>query len=180
MPTTIKIAVLPGDGIGPEVMAEALSVLRACADAEKFQLDLSEALVGGAAIDAQGSALPEETLRLCESSDAILFGSVGGPKWETLPAGEQPERAALLPLRKHFHLFANLRPAICFPELTSASPLRPDLVAGGTKDDRRWIPDKGHPFGWVQAGINRGDGRGDSREPLARIPKFRRLSRSFV
>ncbi|MGA8654671.1 MAG: 3-isopropylmalate dehydrogenase [Chthoniobacterales bacterium] len=131
MPTTIKIAVLPGDGIGPEVMAEALSVLRACADAEKFQLDLSEALVGGAAIDAQGSALPEETLRLCESSDAILFGSVGGPKWETLPAGEQPERAALLPLRKHFHLFANLRPAICFPELTSASPLRPDLVAGG-------------------------------------------------
>jgi 3-isopropylmalate dehydrogenase len=131
MPKQLKIAVLPGDGIGPEVMAEALSVLRACADSEKFQLDLGEALVGGAAIDAQGSALPEETLRLCESSDAILFGSVGGPKWETLPAGEQPERAALLPLRKHFHLFANLRPAICFPELTSASPLRPDLVAGG-------------------------------------------------
>jgi 3-isopropylmalate dehydrogenase len=131
MPTIIRIAVLPGDGIGPEVMAEALNVLRACADSEKFQLELSEALVGGAAIDAQGRALPEETLRLCESSDAILFGSVGGPKWETLPAGEQPERAALLPLRKHFHLFANLRPAICFPELTSASPLRPDLVAGG-------------------------------------------------
>jgi 3-isopropylmalate dehydrogenase len=131
MSKQLKIAVLAGDGIGPEVMAETLNVLRACADSEKLQLDLTEALVGGAAIDAQGSALPEETLRLCESSDAILFGSVGGPKWENLPPAEQPERAALLPLRKHFHLFANLRPAICFPELTSASPLRPDLVAGG-------------------------------------------------
>ncbi|HEX3445017.1 MAG TPA: 3-isopropylmalate dehydrogenase, partial [Chthoniobacterales bacterium] len=94
-------------------------------------LELREALVGGAAIDATGQALPQETLRICESSDAILFGSVGGPKWETLPANEQPERAALLPLRKHFELFANLRPAICFPELTAASPLRPDLVEGG-------------------------------------------------
>ena len=133
MPTsaTLKIAVLPGDGIGPEVMAEALKVLRACAGAQKLQLEFGEALVGGAAIDAHGRALPEATLRLCESSDAILFGSVGGPKWENLPPGEQPERAALLPLRKHFSLFANLRPAICFPELASASPLRPDLVAGG-------------------------------------------------
>jgi 3-isopropylmalate dehydrogenase len=131
MPTTLKIAVLPGDGIGPEVMAEALKILRACATPGAVSLDLREALVGGAAIDAKGEALPEETLKLCESSDAILFGSVGGPKWENLPPGEQPERAALLPLRKHFHLFANLRPAICFPELTSASPLRPDLVDGG-------------------------------------------------
>ena len=112
-------------------MAEALKVLQACAGAQRLRLDLDEALVGGAAIDAHGRALPEETLRLCESSDAILFGSVGGPKWEHLPPGEQPERAALLRLRKHFNLFANLRPAICFPELASASPLRPDLVAGG-------------------------------------------------
>jgi 3-isopropylmalate dehydrogenase len=129
--TTLKIAILAGDGIGPEVMAEALKVLQACAGAQKLRLDLDEALVGGAAIDAHARALPEETLRLCESSDAILFGSVGGPKWEHLPPGEQPERAALLRLRKHFNLFANLRPAICFPELVSASPLRPDLVAGG-------------------------------------------------
>jgi 3-isopropylmalate dehydrogenase len=92
---------------------------------------LTEALVGGAAIDATGRALPEETLRICESSDAILFGSVGGPKWESLPPAEQPERAALLPLRKHFGLFANLRPAVCFPQLTHASPIRPDLVEGG-------------------------------------------------
>jgi len=88
-------------------------------------------LVGGAAIDGQGSALPQETLKACEEADAILFGSVGGPKWESLPANEQPERAALLPLRKHFGLFANLRPAICLPELTHASPLHPRLVEGG-------------------------------------------------
>ena len=78
-----------------------------------------------------GKALPEDTLSNCEASDAILFGSVGGPKWERLPPNQQPERAALLPLRKHFNLFANLRPALCLPELSAASPLRPDLVQGG-------------------------------------------------
>ena len=92
---------------------------------------MTEARVGGAAIDVDGHALPEETLRVCGESDAILFGSVGGPKWESLPPSEQPERAALLPLRKHFGLFANLRPAICFPKLTHASPVRADIVAGG-------------------------------------------------
>ncbi|HEY0790106.1 MAG TPA: 3-isopropylmalate dehydrogenase [Chthoniobacterales bacterium] len=126
-----QIAVLAGDGIGPEVMAEALNVLRIVAKQDAFSLEFTEALVGGAAIDAAGRALPEETLSICERSAAILFGSVGGPKWERLPPAEQPERGALLPLRKHFQLYANLRPAICFPELTSASPLRPDLVAGG-------------------------------------------------
>ena len=126
---SLQIAVLAGDGIGPEVMAEALQVLKiAC---QGIDLRFSECLVGGAAIDSTGKALPPETLETCSASDAILFGSVGGPKWESLPANEQPERAALLPLRKHFNLFANLRPAICFPELTAASPLRPDLVAGG-------------------------------------------------
>jgi 3-isopropylmalate dehydrogenase len=129
MTQKLSIAVLAGDGIGPEVMAEALNVLHAVSS--DLTLELREALVGGAAIDATGQALPKETLQICESSDAILFGSVGGPKWEALPANEQPERAALLPLRKHFELFANLRPAICFPELTAASPLRPDLVEGG-------------------------------------------------
>ncbi len=126
---SIKVAILSGDGIGPEVMAQAIEVLNvAC---EGIDLLFTESLVGGAAIDATGKALPDETLETCSASDAILFGSVGGPKWESLPPNEQPERAALLPLRKHFSLFANLRPAICFPELTAASPLRPDIVAGG-------------------------------------------------
>ncbi|HTD14822.1 MAG TPA: 3-isopropylmalate dehydrogenase, partial [Chthoniobacterales bacterium] len=126
---SIKVAVLPGDGIGPEVMAQAIEVLNAAC--QGIDLRFAECLVGGAAIDATGKALPNETLETCSGSDAILFGSVGGPKWESLPPNEQPERAALLPLRKHFSLFANLRPAICFPELTAASPLRPDIVAGG-------------------------------------------------
>jgi 3-isopropylmalate dehydrogenase len=129
--STLKIAVLAGDGIGPEVMAEAVQVLQAIAVQDGFVLDLKEGLVGGIAIDQTGNALPPETLRLCEESEAILFGSVGGPKWEALSPQEQPERGALLPLRKHFHLYANLRPAVCYPELVSASPLRPDLVAGG-------------------------------------------------
>ncbi len=126
---TLKIAVLAGDGIGPEVMAEALRVLAA----PKLGLDcaFTPLPVGGAAIDSHGRALPGETLRVCGESDAILFGSVGGPKWESLPPNEQPERAALLPLRKHFGLFANLRPAVCFPKLTHASPVRADIVEGG-------------------------------------------------
>ena len=128
---TFKIAVLPGDGIGPEVMAEARRVLAAVEKKFALSLEMTEARVGGAAIDADGQALPPETIRVCEASDAILFGSVGGPKWESLPPNQQPERAALLPLRKHFGLFANLRPAVCFAQLTHASPIRPDLVAGG-------------------------------------------------
>ena len=118
------VAVLPGDGIGPEVMAEARKVLAAVE--KKFDLTLAfeEAEVGGIAIDNQGRALPDSTLQVCKSSDAILFGSVGGPKWESLPPAEQPERAALLPLRKIFGLFANLRPAIIFPQLKDASPLK--------------------------------------------------------
>ena len=128
---TFQIAVLAGDGIGPEVMAEGLRVLEAAAAKFSMALNFDHKLVGGAAIDASGKALPQETLKACEDADAILFGSVGGPQWESLPAAEQPERAALLPLRKHFGLFANLRPAICLPELTHASPLNPKLVEGG-------------------------------------------------
>ena len=128
---TFRIAVLPGDGIGPEVMAEARRVLAAVESKFELRFELTEARVGGAAIDADGRALPDATIRICEESDAILFGSVGGPKWESLPPSEQPERAALLPIRKHFGLFANLRPAVCFPQLTHASPIRPDLVEGG-------------------------------------------------
>jgi len=126
-----KIAVLPGDGIGPEVMEEALKVLEAVQKTFGFQLAYTPADVGGIAIDRHGQALPDETLRLCEASDAILFGSVGGPKWETLPPALQPERGALLPLRKHFNLFCNLRPAKVFPALAGASPLHPDIVRDG-------------------------------------------------
>ncbi|NCO57789.1 MAG: 3-isopropylmalate dehydrogenase [Nitrospirae bacterium CG18_big_fil_WC_8_21_14_2_50_70_55] len=126
-----KIAVLPGDGIGPEVMVEALKVLDAVADRFQLRFERQEAPVGGAGIDCAGKALPDPTLALCESSDAILFGSVGGPKWDSLPPDQQPERAALLPLRKHFNLFANFRPARVFPALARASVLRPDIVGDG-------------------------------------------------
>lgn len=126
-----KIAVLPGDGIGPEVMQETLKVLAAAQEKFSFELSLSMADVGGIAIDRHGQALPEATLGLCEKSDAILFGSVGGPKWESLPPAKQPERGALLPLRKHFNLFCNLRPAKVFSALAGASPLHPDIVGRG-------------------------------------------------
>jgi 3-isopropylmalate dehydrogenase len=126
-----KIAILPGDGIGPEVIREAIKVLDVVKKTYSIDLAYEFAEVGGAAIDKTGEALPASTLSLCESSDAILFGSVGGPRWEALPPEKQPERGALLPLRKHFDLFCNLRPARVFRALTSASPLRPDIVGEG-------------------------------------------------
>jgi 3-isopropylmalate dehydrogenase len=131
MSETFQVAVLAGDGIGPEVMAEARKVLDVVTQKFSIAIQYTECRVGGAAIDADGRALPEATLKACEAADAILFGSVGGPKWESLPANEQPERAALLPLRKHFGLFANLRPGVCLPELVHASPLHPKSVEGG-------------------------------------------------
>ena len=124
------IAVLPGDGIGPEVMEQAEAVLAALGERFGFSLTRNHADVGGIAIDRHGTALPEETVTLCRESDAVLFGSVGGPKWESLPPEQQPERAALLPLRKIFGLFANLRPAIVFPQLAHASPLKADVLGG--------------------------------------------------
>ena len=126
-----KIAVLAGDGIGPEVMAEALKVLDVVQQKFDFSLEFTQADVGGIAIDNHGEALPQATLTVCEESDAVLVGSVGGPKWETLPPEKQPERAALLPLRKHFDLFCNLRPAKVFPSLAAACPLRSDIVGEG-------------------------------------------------
>ncbi len=126
-----KIAVLPGDGIGPEVMEQAVKVLKKVSTLYGFSLEYEYADVGGAAIDNHGKALPDSTIALCEQSDAILFGSVGGPSWEHLPPEEQPERGALLPLRKHFDLYCNLRPAKIFPSLASASPLKPAIVKNG-------------------------------------------------
>jgi 3-isopropylmalate dehydrogenase len=131
MSQTLKIAVLAGDGIGPEVMDVALAVLRQAGERFGFVCDFNPQLVGGAAIDATGRALPAETLDACAAAGAILFGSVGGPKWESLPPAEQPERGALLPLRKHFGLFANLRPSVCHPNLIHASPIKNELIEGG-------------------------------------------------
>ncbi|WP_333607066.1 3-isopropylmalate dehydrogenase [Arsukibacterium sp.] len=126
-----KVAVLAGDGIGPEVMQQAIKVLQLVADKYQFGLTLTEALVGGAAIDATGQPLPEATLQLCHDSDAILFGSVGGPKWNGLPPEQQPERGSLLPLRKTFDLFCNLRPGQIYPAFAELSPLHPRVSSLG-------------------------------------------------
>ncbi|MGX9418567.1 3-isopropylmalate dehydrogenase [Vibrio sp. RC27] len=126
-----KIAVLPGDGIGPEVMQQALKVLRAIETKFGIQFEENAFDVGGIAIDNHGCPLPDATLKGCEESDAVLFGSVGGPKWEHLAPNDQPERGALLPLRKHFQLFCNLRPAQIHNGLESFSPLRADISTNG-------------------------------------------------
>jgi len=126
-----KIAVLAGDGIGPEIVEQGQKILEKTAKKCGINLEFTPANVGGIAIDKEGKALPETTLQICQNSDAIFFGSVGGPKWEKLPAAEQPERGALLPLRKIFNLYANLRPAMLFKQLKSASPLRPDIAGDG-------------------------------------------------
>ncbi|EIE5864438.1 3-isopropylmalate dehydrogenase [Vibrio alginolyticus] len=126
-----KIAVLPGDGIGPEVMAQAHKVLDAIEKKHGIAFERDEHDVGGIAIDNHGCPLPENTIKACEESDAVLFGSVGGPKWEHLPPNDQPERGALLPLRKHFQLFCNLRPAQIHSGLEAFSPLRADISGRG-------------------------------------------------
>ena len=120
-----KIAVLPGDGIGTEIVAEAVKVLRAL----ELPLEMEQAPVGGAAYDAMGHPLPESTLQLARDADAVLFGAVGDWKYDKLERALRPEQA-ILGLRKHLGLFANFRPAICYPELTQASSLKPELVAG--------------------------------------------------
>jgi 3-isopropylmalate dehydrogenase len=121
----MKIAVLPGDGIGPEIVHEAVKVLNVL----ELPFELEEAKVGGAAFDAHGHPLPEHTLKLAMDSDAVLFGSVGDWKYDTLDRPLRPEQA-ILGLRKNMGLFANFRPAICYPQLTHASSLKPELVAG--------------------------------------------------
>jgi 3-isopropylmalate dehydrogenase len=121
----MKIAVLPGDGIGPEIVAEAVKVLKALGPI----FELEEAPVGGAAYDLSGHPLPPATLDLAKSADAILFGAVGDWKYDTLARELRPEQA-ILGLRKHLALFANFRPAICYPELTAASSLKPEIVGG--------------------------------------------------
>ncbi|HVO06687.1 MAG TPA: 3-isopropylmalate dehydrogenase [Burkholderiaceae bacterium] len=121
----MKIAVLPGDGIGPEIIAQALRALRAL----ELKCELEEAPVGGAAYEKHGHPLPESTLKLAQAADAVLFGAVGDWKYDTLERALRPEQA-ILGLRKHLGLFANFRPAICYEQLTHASSLKPELVAG--------------------------------------------------
>jgi 3-isopropylmalate dehydrogenase len=121
----MKIAVLPGDGIGKEIVAQAIRVLRAL----QLPLELEQAPVGGAGYEAAGDPLPAATLALARGADAILFGAIGGPQYDALPRDKRPERG-LLRLRKELGLFANLRPAHVFPELAAASSLKPELVAG--------------------------------------------------
>ncbi len=125
---TKKIAVLAGDGIGPEITKQAIRVLKAIESAT-LKFELTEANVGGAGFDAEGDPLPVTTIKVCEAADAILFGSVGGPQYDKLDRPMRPEQG-LLRLRKHFDLFANLRPAIVYPELAHASTLKDEVVAG--------------------------------------------------
>jgi len=123
------IAVLAGDGIGPEVVAEGLKVLRAVASRFGHQFTFHEALIGGCAIDVTGSPLPAETVAVCRAADAILLGAVGGPKWDDPQARVRPEQG-LLGIRKELGLFANLRPVRIYPQLIDASPLRPERLQG--------------------------------------------------
>ncbi|QGG46415.1 3-isopropylmalate dehydrogenase [Heliorestis convoluta] len=127
---TYRIAVLPGDGIGVEVVPQALRVLEAIASKYGMSFQFTEALIGGAAIDATGHPLPTETLELCQKSDAVFLGAIGGPKWDTLPVHLRPEGAALLPLRKHLGLYANVRPCRAFSALIDASTLKRDVIEG--------------------------------------------------
>jgi 3-isopropylmalate dehydrogenase len=126
----MKICVMPGDGIGKEIVAQALRVLTKVGQKFGKTFETEEALIGGAAIDTTGVPLPDETVRLCKASDAVLLGAVGGPKWDTIDPAIRPERG-LLGIRKELGLFANLRPASLFPELQHACYLRADIVAKG-------------------------------------------------
>ncbi len=128
--TGARIAVLPGDGIGPEVVDAARRVLQRVAEIGGYTFVFKEALIGGCAIDETGSPLPDRTLGVCEESDAILLGAVGGPRWSDPSAPVRPEQG-LLALRQHFALFANLRPVRVFPALIPHAPLRPELLADG-------------------------------------------------
>ena len=124
-----NVTVLPGDGVGPEVIAEATKVLKAVESSFGHSFALSYGSVGGNAIDAHGAALPDETAALCEDTDAILFGAVGGPKWDDPSASVRPEDG-ILAIRKMLGLFANLRPVRVFPELINSSPIKPHLLEG--------------------------------------------------
>ena len=125
-----KLAVIPGDGIGPDVVEQTLLVLDKVGEKFGHTFHYNKVLAGGCAIDATGACLPQETIDVCKAADAVLLGAVGGWKWDNLPGDQRPERA-LLGLRKALGLFANLRPALLFEQLADASPLKPEILAGG-------------------------------------------------
>ncbi|MGB7086976.1 MAG: 3-isopropylmalate dehydrogenase [Phormidesmis sp.] len=125
----LRITLLPGDGIGPEIMRVAMAVLKQVGQQHQLEFDFTEALLGGAAIDATGTPLPDETLSACRQSDAVLLASIGGYQWDSLPRAQRPE-TGLLGLRSGLGLFANLRPATILPQLLSASSLKPEVVEG--------------------------------------------------
>jgi hypothetical protein len=129
MPANKKLLVLPGDGIGPEVMRETRRIIDWMERRRMVSFEISEGLVGGAAIDATGSPCPDETVEAAMAADAVLFGSVGGPKWDSLPFEKRPE-LGVLRLRKDLGLFANLRPAVVLDPLVEASSLKADIVRG--------------------------------------------------
>ena len=124
---TYKICLLKGDGIGPEIVNEAVKVLDVCAKKFNFAVEYDEALLGGCAIDATGSPLPQETIDKCKAADSVLLGAVGGPKWDKLPGSQRPE-AGLLGIRGELGLFANLRPAVIFEPLKGASPVKDEII----------------------------------------------------
>ena len=126
----MKIAVIPGDGIGPEIIKQAYKVLNKVSEAYNIKFEFEEADMGGAAIDKYGVPLPEKTLNICKNSDAVLLGAVGGEKWDNLPGNLRPE-AGLLAIRKGLGVYANLRPAILFPQLKSASTLKEEVLGDG-------------------------------------------------
>ncbi len=128
--SNFNIAVIPGDGIGPEIIKEATKVLKKIGEKYNHNFNLTEVLAGGAAIDATGECLPEETLTICLSSDSVLLGALGGPKWDNVPIAQRPEKA-LLKLRSALELYCNLRPAIMHASLSSACPLKQELTEGG-------------------------------------------------
>ena len=125
-----QITVIPGDGIGPDVVEQTLKVMDKVGEKFGHTFNYTKVLAGGCAIDATGACLPQETIDICKASDAVLLGAVGGWKWDNLPGDQRPERA-LLGLRKALGLFANLRPALLFEQLADASPLKPEILAGG-------------------------------------------------
>lgn len=170
-----KILVLAGDGIGPEVMNEAMGVLRFVSEQEGIALEFEESLVGGCAYEDGGKPLSEDTLKLAKEADAVLLGAVGGPKWEGLDFSVRPERA-LLALRKELDLFANLRPARVYPALVEASTLKPEVVSGVDLMVLRELTG-GIYFGEPRGVSGEGDARRGVNTLVYTVPEIERIVR---
>jgi 3-isopropylmalate dehydrogenase len=170
-----RVLILPGDGIGREIVPQAVRVLELLSRRHGVEVSLEEGLVGGAAYDAAGSPLPAETLKAARAADAVLLGAVGGPKWEALPYAVRPERG-LLGLRKELGLFANLRPARIFPQLAGASTLKPEVVDGIDLMVVRELTG-GVYFGEPRGVTGEGDGRRGVNTMAYSAPEIARIAR---